>query len=98
MTVRTDDALSDRVTDSLNRHSPVDIEERSESWRQAGWKGFDERAEPYATDRPATTTSGVAAGQQDWEVRRDPSEVPPQTGRNHVRIYPAVDAPLSDKR
>jgi hypothetical protein len=32
VTVRSDDALSDRVSDILNRHSPVDIEERAESW------------------------------------------------------------------
>jgi hypothetical protein len=103
VTVRTDDDLSDRVTDILDRHSPVDIEERAESWRQAGWKGFDERAEPYAGDRPATPTSSVGTDrpgemQRDWEVRRDPSEVPPQTGRNSVRIYPPVEAPVSDKR
>jgi hypothetical protein len=98
VTVRTDDAVSDRVSDILNRHSPVDIEERVESWRQTGWQGFDERAEPYPDDRPATTTSGLATGQRDWEVKRDPSPVPPQTGRNYVRIYPPVEAPLSDKR
>ena len=114
VTVRTDDALSDRVTDILNRHSPVDIEERAESWRQAGWKGFDERAEPYAgpssTDRPLRTdldtrpeartspTGGPDELQRDWEVRRNPSEIRPETGRNYVRIYPPVEAPVSDKR
>jgi hypothetical protein len=81
LTVRTDDALSDRVTDILNRHSPVDIEERAESWRQAGWRGFDERAEPYAgsspADRPAAPAPGVVSR--------------PETGRNFVRIYPPVE-------
>ena len=104
VTVRTDDAFSDRVMDILNRHSPVDIEERAESWRQAGWRGFDDRAEPYAgpspLDRPAATspTIGASEPQRDWEVRRDPSEIPPQTGRNYVRIYPPVEAPPSDER
>jgi hypothetical protein len=121
VTVRTDDALSDRVTDILNRHSPVDIEERAESWRQAGWRGFDERAEPYAgsvsADRPATTDrplrtdletppearpspgSGASELQRDWEVRRDHSELPRQTGRSYVRIYPPVEEePVGDKR
>lgn len=81
VTVRTDDALSDRVSDILNRHSPVDIEERAESWRQTGWGGFDERAEPYAgsspADRPAAVTPGVVSR--------------PETGRNYVRIYPPVE-------
>ncbi len=107
VTARTDNALSDRVSDILNRHSPVDIEERAESWRQTGWRGFDERAKPYAAsfpvDRSAAATSGAVADrpgemQRDWEVRRDPSEVRHQTGRNYVRIYPPVEAPLSDKR
>jgi hypothetical protein len=104
VTVRTDDAFSDRVSEILNRHAPVDIEERAESWRQAGWQGFDERAEPYAgpspADRPAATspTVGASEPQRDWEVRRDPSNVPPQTGRNYVRIYPPVEAPVRDKR
>ena len=123
VTARNDDGSSDRVTDILNRHSPVDIEERAESWRQAGWRGFDERAEPYSgsfsADRPAGTTSGAATDRplradldarpeagtatssdmrRDWETRRDPSEVRQETGRNYVRIYPPVEAPISDKR
>jgi hypothetical protein len=65
VTVRADEIVSDRVSDILNRHSPVDIEERAESWRQAGWSGFDERAEPYAGsfhgDRPAATIPGAVA-------------------------------------
>jgi hypothetical protein len=107
VTVRTDDGLSDRVTEILDRHSPVDIEERAESWRQSGWRGFDERTEPHAgpfsANRPADTTSGLAADrpgevQRDWEVRRDPTEARPETGRNYVRIYPPVEAPVGDKR
>jgi hypothetical protein len=31
-------------------------------------------------------------------VRRDPSEVRHETGRNYVRIYPPAEAPASDKR
>ena len=41
ITVRADNAMRDRVSDIFNRHAPADIEERAESWRQAGWKGFD---------------------------------------------------------
>ena len=81
VTVRTDDALSNRVSDILNRHSPVDIEQRAESRRLAGWKGFDERAEPYPAaspaDRPLAATPGVVSR--------------PQTGLNYVRLYPPVE-------
>jgi hypothetical protein len=47
VTVRADDAMRDRITDLLDRHTPVDIEERADSWRQTGWTRFDEQAEPY---------------------------------------------------
>ena len=114
VTVRTDDALSNRVSEILNRHSPVDIEDRAESWRQAGWRGFDERAEPatgsFSADRPlrtdletppeaVTSPAGRASElQQDWEVQRDPGQARQETGRNYVRIYPPVEAPVSDTR
>jgi hypothetical protein len=52
--VRIEEMWRERAADTLSRHLPVDIEERAESWRQAGWRGFDERADPYAaTDAAA---------------------------------------------
>jgi hypothetical protein len=48
VTVRTADHMSDRAVDLLNRHNPVDINERSATWREAGWQGFNEQGEPYA--------------------------------------------------
>jgi len=53
--VRIEDGWHDRVTDILDRHSPVDIEERAADWRREGWSGFDERAEPYTG--PSATPS-----------------------------------------
>jgi hypothetical protein len=47
VTVQMDDTWHQRVTDILNRHAPVDIEERVASWRKAGWQRFDETAGPY---------------------------------------------------
>ena len=73
LTIRADDFLSDRISAILNRHSPIDIEERAENWREAGWRGFDERAEPYTgsvqSDRPTPAAPDAAS---------DPS--PPRTG------------------
>jgi hypothetical protein len=105
VTVRADDVVSNRVSEILNRHSPVDVEERAENWRQTGWRGFEERAEPYTGqpysgpalgNPPAPTGSGEL--QRDWEVRQDPSGVAQGAGRNSVRIYPRVEEPISDKR
>jgi hypothetical protein len=48
VTVRTEDGHRERVSDILNRHSPVDVEERAAAWRQSGWTGFEEQASPHA--------------------------------------------------
>jgi hypothetical protein len=100
ITVGADDVISNRVLDILNRHFPVDVEERAESWRQTGWRGFDERAEPYTGSVPGNPPAATASGElrRDWEVRRDPSEVAQGAGRNSVRIYPRVEEPVSYKR
>jgi hypothetical protein len=63
VTARADDVMRDRVSDILNRHAPVDVEERAESWRHTGWKGFDEQAEAYTDpvypEAAASTTAGL---------------------------------------
>jgi hypothetical protein len=64
VTVRAGDEWQNRATEILNRHSPVDIEERAESWRQSGWTGFDDRTGTYpgpAYDQPAATPVGDRA-------------------------------------
>jgi hypothetical protein len=65
VTVRAEDASQNRVTDILNRHGPVDVEERAEDWRRSGWKGFDQRAEPYTGSvyGGPTATTGTAASE-----------------------------------
>ena len=43
-------AEGDDATDAMNileRHHPVDVKRRAESWRETGWQGFDPEAEPY---------------------------------------------------
>jgi hypothetical protein len=39
VTARADDAMRDRIAEILDRHSPVDIEERAESWRRPAGSG-----------------------------------------------------------
>src|SRR5690606_33997409 len=46
----------------MQRHNPVDLNERSGMWRERGWRGFDHTAEPYSADdlrneRKSYTTS-----------------------------------------
>jgi uncharacterized protein (TIGR02271 family) len=68
LTVRADESTMDHVTRILERHAPVDVEERAGAYRQEGWSGFDERAEPYAaapTNRAAAAMPRSTAGSTD---------------------------------
>jgi hypothetical protein len=71
VTVRADDSRAERAADIMREHGAIDIERRAEQWRQRGWSGWNDRAEPYsaadldrdrdlygATDR----TTGIAGG------------------------------------
>ena len=50
VTVRADEGRADEVTRIMQRHGAIDINKRAETWRQAGWEGFDETARPYSVD------------------------------------------------
>lgn len=60
LTVRANEDRVSSATQILNRFSPVDIDERADQWKSAGWSGFDPKATPYETD--ATVTSGTYSG------------------------------------
>lgn len=47
ITVRTADHMTDRAVDILNRHDPIDINERATQWRQSGWAGFNPEGDVY---------------------------------------------------
>jgi len=50
LTVSTPDNLEHTVYEILNRHNPIDLEQRTEAWRKAGWKTFGETDQPYSVD------------------------------------------------
>jgi hypothetical protein len=39
----------DEVVRIMERHHPIDVDERATSWRQEGWAGFDANREPSTT-------------------------------------------------
>ncbi len=45
--------------DILQRHNPVSMRDRSDTWRREGWTGFDPNAQPYDPDRPASSVDDV---------------------------------------
>jgi len=47
-------ADDDRVAQAqrvLEQYHPVNIQNRAEQWRSSGWKGYDEKAQPYTGDQ-----------------------------------------------
>jgi stress response protein YsnF len=48
VTVTTDENDAARVESVLDRHDPVDVDERHQSWKKSGWSRFDEKAPPHA--------------------------------------------------
>lgn len=42
----------------LNRHNPVDIAGREASYRESGWRGYEEDMPPEGTGRPAVSPPG----------------------------------------
>jgi len=70
--VKASDDLAQRAYDAMRRYGAVDVDERSGSWRETGWSGFDPNDTTYAgtTDidnkwersSKVGTTGGAVAG------------------------------------
>jgi len=53
LTVTVPDGQTSSVTDILNRHNAVNIEERGQHYQQTGFTAYDENAAPYNADQIA---------------------------------------------
>jgi len=70
--VKSSDDMAQRAYDAMRRYGAADVDERSGSWRETGWSGFDPNAKPYSgsTDiddkwersSKVGTTGGAVAG------------------------------------
>jgi hypothetical protein len=70
VSVYTEDAAADQAADIMNRHNPVNIEERSNTWRKENWTRFNDEAEPFAFDRTRRNFSEQSpAGQSGYDTR-----------------------------
>jgi len=59
LSARVPEGMVDEALDVLERSDPVDIDERSESWRQSGWSS-DEASSSYASTTGGYTGMGAA--------------------------------------
>jgi stress response protein YsnF len=62
LTARVPEGMVDEALEVLERSEPVDIDERSQSWRQSGWSGYSSDAgsttSGYGSGTAGTTTTG----------------------------------------
>src|SRR5215212_9434223 len=58
--VKSSDDMAQRAYDAMRRYGAVDVDERSGSWRQSGWNGFDPNATSY-------TSTGTTDMDDKWQ-------------------------------
>jgi uncharacterized protein (TIGR02271 family) len=61
LTARVPDGLEDQAIAAIERHEPIDLDQRAESWRQEGWTGYEG---PQAVVTERTTATGTTS--QDY--------------------------------
>jgi hypothetical protein len=70
------DDAADRAADIMNRHNPVDLEERTAEWRNQNWAGEGAEVEPFAFDstrKPHAPAADSASSDRPRRVRAYPS-------------------------
>jgi hypothetical protein len=89
VTVQADDVMADRAVEIMNRHNPVDINERATTWRDSGWTGYDETAGPYEPtyDEMMRRDAGMAGHTEmrGWETGTDDFTTYDETFRRHYQ-------------
>jgi hypothetical protein len=73
LAVRVPDGRLDQVRDVLERHDPVDLDERAAAWRQEGWTRYDPNAGPYTGERMTashTSESMLASSRLGTDTER----------------------------
>ncbi len=74
---KVSDAKVDEALDVIERHSPVDLDDRGQHYRQAGWSGYDHTLGDYdevqvteERSRHGTGLGAAAAGLRDVDAGR----------------------------
>lgn len=84
VSVNTDETLSGRAVNIMNRHNPIDINSRVNQWREQGWTGFgsDEPMGGMTDDheRTGTVRGVVDTGVEPTEERYGTEQNIPTTG------------------
>ncbi|MFP4343092.1 MAG: YsnF/AvaK domain-containing protein [Anaerolineales bacterium] len=66
--IQTVDERVDEAREIMEDYDPVDMERRAEAWREEGWEGYDEEAEPYTQEEVGTERDRYAEEyEEEWE-------------------------------
>jgi uncharacterized protein (TIGR02271 family) len=84
LTVEAEERELDRLSGILNRFNPVDINQRAESWRQQGWKGYDASAKPFTAKQTTKEREQYQKVDQGGEVRLPVVEEKLAVGKRQV--------------
>ena len=79
LSARVPDALAEAAEDILESSEPIDLDERSASWRENGWAGYEAGTPSYA-GAPATAAYSEGAGLAEADPAFAPVE-PVSTAR-----------------
>lgn len=63
VTVKADETQTDRVCDILDQHEAVDVDDRVQNWKNRGWSGWNESAQPYTSDELRHERTNYTSGQ-----------------------------------
>ena len=85
VTVEADDRDLDRISSTLNRFIPVDINRRAETWRQSGWKGYDASAKPFTAKQTTKDREQFQKLDKGGEVRIPVAEEELAVGKRQVQ-------------
>jgi len=72
------------VEQILDRHNPVDIDERAQFWRKAGWTEFNPEDRPF----PASDIARERQAFREWESNADTQ---PARAKSRVRSFDIQD-------
>ncbi len=74
VSVETKDEIErDRAVEVLQRHDPIDLDQRVQQWRSAGWRGYDPKA-------PRFTQEQIKSERSRFATQRDSSGQRPSSG------------------
>jgi len=99
ITVSTADANYQRALDILDREGAVDIDQRAQTWRNEGWKGYSVGGMGAASAAFATGVKGASTSEQVVPVIEEELKVGKREmghGRVRVRSY-VLETPVSEQ-